>query len=733
MSIRNIALMTVGFLLALSLQARAQEEIIPDERLKRKITYSASAAKLEDVAAELMKKSGVPISVGSGPRDWKDRERRIHVHFQEVPLGLALQGISKTLGYELRRAGDEGKWSYRIYQSPRNRDYEAAMLSAQKEERERQVVSMRESVLSDAEEALNMTPEEAAKLKEKDPWKAYLGGTESGRAYAEMLRGLSPEARELMLRGRRVTLNAGELPPELKRAMWQMVNNSFFQHMGQEQGQLGEALKNASPARIAFMPLDQEMLMGPLPASSMGMAGFVVVLGDYNGSSPDAQRLMDQFENSGMGQGVPMAGMPLAGSGSMAGNMFARMMDRLESGEKMNTVMQDMQQQMQNPGALADQPGNEITPSPTPTDPALLVEVEPIQLKYDVMSQESQSAELIRELGKRTKLSYVVEYHPESTPLAMAMPSKKMPLYKLLDSLQRAGLQWTYENGAVRIQPKDWAVQRSYDVPDSLMAGYKQILETKGWLDLDSLSSLAASLTDGQLQHRVLRDPAFSPYMMSLMPMNNNRDLLRFYGELAPPQRARLQAEGGLPFDQLSEAQWQRLAYFIEDAAPGAEIRPGRVTLTLKEDAFPTPPSPRGGNEPPAGDSPPPAASANAPANPPASPSAETVNPPPAPAAANKPEEPTGHPPANAEERPEGPQMMSGPMFMLAEFTVEMVGDQPDKPYTLRRRVQIPTKSFIENMRSQRERMHKQQEEMRKKREATKEAKPSEMPPAPRR
>ncbi|MBW3623433.1 MAG: hypothetical protein KY468_08490 [Armatimonadetes bacterium] len=725
--------------LALSGGVRAQEEQIPDERLKQKITYSASAKPLQTVTEELTKQTGVLIRVGSSERDWKNKERRVHLHFRNLPLGVALQQTAKMLGYEFRRAGEEGKWSYRLYQSPRNRDYEAAMLNEQKTRKEQEIASLRETVLNDADEVLNMSPEEAAKLKDKDPWKSYLGGTKSGRAYAELLRGLPSEARELMLRGRRVSMNVSELTPSMRTAMQQMVDESFFKQMGPEAGPMRQAFDNASPERLTFMPLDQEMLMGPMSASAMGMAGVAMVMGDLRQPNPEMERVMDQMEGMGMGRGVPMAAMPLTGGNSVAGRMFAQMMNRLESGEKFQDIQQEMMQTMQNGGAIADDPSRKIEPTPTPTEPALLVEVEPLQLKMDLLGQTSQSAELVEQLGKKTNLSYAVEYHPDSAPLAMYLPRTKQPLYKLLDTLQSAGLLWEYDNGVVRIRPKDWAVLRSYDVPENMIDGYRKILAAKGWLDLDTLGSLSASLTDGQIQYRILKDPELGVLMMTLMPMGGNRDLFRFYGELTPAQKERLKSPQGLPFDQISESQWQRLTGWLEEATLGAEIRPGRISLALKEEEVRLPAPMREGSVP-GGRETPSAEAKTGPApqeSPAASPSSTPAQPqpprPPAdpPSAAPKgavspetappqPGQPTAQP-----GQPSAPPMPSGAAYIQATLTDQMEADEPDAPVKLSKRINVPTAANIEMMKRGREQMRKQMEEMQKKPEAPKEVTPA--------
>jgi len=66
-----------------------------------------------------------------------------------------------------------------------------------------------------------MTAEEALKQKDTYPWLAYLGGTQAGRAFAQLLAGIAsqlPTERELMLRGRPVVIPLALLPLELQQA-----------------------------------------------------------------------------------------------------------------------------------------------------------------------------------------------------------------------------------------------------------------------------------------------------------------------------------------------------------------------------------------------------------------------------------------------------------------------------------------------------------------------------------
>jgi hypothetical protein len=677
----RLALLAAVFIVAV-LPVRAQENV-PDPRLDQKITYSAYAASLQTVADDLSKKTGIILRVGSGERDWKSKERKVHVSFQNVPLGVALNGIVKTLGFELRRTGEEQKWSYRLWQTNRSREYEQTMLTAQTEAADREITAIRETVMKDADSVQTMSMEDAAKLREKDPWLAYLGGTTSGRAYAEILRELPPETKELVLRGRKVTLEASELPPDLQQALSTM-SADILKKMVPAGNSASAFLQNMTTARIVFQPITPDMGVGDVGTS--GMAGLAMIMGEPKTPSPEFDQMMKMMPSAGLGKGMPMIGMPLTGSGSMMGRAIGTMMLQVESGMNPQMAQQQMLAQMQTAQAQSDSQLKKIVPTPKPTDPALLAEIEPLKVALDLTGQKSQTEELVKQLSKKTPLSYVVEHYPEDLPLGMFLPAGKQPLYKVLDSLQMAGLTWEYGDGVVRIRPKDWAVQRSYDVPQSMMEAYQKILKDKGFFDLDDLATVAASLTDGQIQHRFMKDKIIGMAGIGLMSFGSgNRTLLRLYGELTPGQKAKIKTAEGLPFDQLNESQWQRLAGIIEEEAEGAGVGSGRIKLAVEENKLPDFLKPQDAN---ANDG-----------------KADSTK-------SNDASKADSKKPAQPEDAAQGKETPpeTGPRLRNATFTLEIAGENGEKPQIITRALNIPGKEQIAQIKGQLEQMQKDQE-----------------------
>jgi hypothetical protein len=295
----------------------------------------------------------------------------------------------------------------------------------------------------------------------------------------------------------------------------------------------------------------------------------------------------------------------------------------------------------------------------------------------------------------------VVEYYPENLPLGMFLPATKQPLYKVLDSLQMAKLTWEYGGGVVRIRPTDWAVQRSYDVPESFLETYRKILKDKGYFDLDDLAAVSASLTDGQIQHRFIADKEIGLAGSGLISLGSGRTLLRLYGELTPDQKAQMKSPDGLTFDRLNESQWQRVATVIQEDDEGAEIGAGRIQLAVQENKLPDLESGNPGKGDDNADSDPPEDKPKANAEKPNSSDAK----------------------AKGEESPPEPD----PTIRNAIFTLEVEGENGDKPQVLTRSINIPSKAQIARIKNQVAQMQKDQE---KQQEEQPEEKAAEKKPA---
>lgn len=554
----------------------------PDARLDQKVTLEVSHVKLEDVCRQLTEMTGVTIKAGTGERDWKVRERKVTIYAKDVPLDRLVTEISKLLGFYVSKSGKEGEWTYTFWQDLKARQFEAEMLSAEKEAEAQRITRIREGAIDAASEALKLSPEEARKTKDTDPWLAYLGGTTNGRAYASMLQYIAnmlPTERELMLRGLRISIPITDLPPNMQQVAKDMVGGGFMGFARNEKDPDSAGIfDNVEPFQITILPglgfgaSDREMGM-------MGLGGVLILNGKAPGMSEEAMAWMPD--------GFPAGMFPVTGGDSLLGNAFGQMLTALEDGateEEIQKLMgsEEEQQKFVTEG-LAKESKTEKEP---PTDPELVREVEldelpksadPLESGVDQVRVAGEVAEAIsRAIGKPV----LVESFIGNMPLQTYLTPGKHPVYKILVGLEKAGYTWTIGSGTLRVRPNDWAIQRSYEIPESLLAKYVSILERNGTLTLDDLTMIVTELSDAQIDNTLMKDKKLMLPMMTMQSiLGHTRELLRFYGSLSSQQKAMLKSEAGLPFSSLSSQQWDRLGVMITSEFGGLYIVDGNIRM----------------------------------------------------------------------------------------------------------------------------------------------------------
>ena len=547
----------------------------PDKRLDKKVTLEVAHTKLEDVVKSLSEQSGVTVKAGTGTRDWKVREGRVTIRAKDVPLGKTLDEITKLLGYYLSREGKEGEWTYIIWQDKKSRDLEAEMLIAEKEAEARRAEESRQASLDAAEKALKMTPEEAKKLRDNDPLVSYLGGTKSGRGYAQLLSSLSSTDMQLMMRGKRIAMPFSSLPPALQQAAMDTTASGII--AAENAG--GGTSQPMVPYQVVISQLtgDINEELGP-----MGVAGAMSLMG------------LPQSGDGGydpvLGQGHPMSVFLLSKPDSQFGKTFGKALLALEEGAPMQQVEQELG------GILNDGTANaeaKARKSPTeenpPTDPKLTREVDLGKMPDSSARQEggdaASNARAVAKISEAAGFAAMLESFTKANPIAIYLKPGKQPVYKIMIGLEKAGYTWDLEDSTLRIRPEDWAVKRSCVIPEGILTRYRELLEAQGMLTFDDLAALASEVTDDQIENSLFTDP----YLNSAvgMPLGrwswHGRDMLRLYHSLSANQRTNLTSEAGLQFGQLTEEQWDRLNTIITDRLGGLYIVEGSVRLVEPE------------------------------------------------------------------------------------------------------------------------------------------------------
>ncbi len=205
----------------------------------------------------------------------------------------------------------------------------------------------------------------------------------------------------------------------------------------------------------------------------------------------------------------------------------------------------------------------------------------------DKHSGEAEAA-AVADLSEAFGMPVALESFRELTPPSIFIVKGKQPLYRLLVAVEKAGLTWQISKGTLQLKPVDWALRRSWMVPESVMQRYKDLVVKNGCLSFDELGEIAYALTDDQISRTLLAEKELTPVLAPLiqnMPGMGGIPLLRFYGSLSSRQKQALATAPGLPFAQLTPMQYDQLLDLAGGQWGGIEIVSGAITLTKRSPA----------------------------------------------------------------------------------------------------------------------------------------------------
>ena len=120
-----------------------------DPRLDRKVTYSASALRIADVLTELSESTGVVMAAGSDNNDWMVYDRKVTVFVTDMRLGDLMRELAGILRFHWSRGGDEGKWTYRLWQDKQQWQEEESLRDSAEDAMQRKAREKRENAVAD--------------------------------------------------------------------------------------------------------------------------------------------------------------------------------------------------------------------------------------------------------------------------------------------------------------------------------------------------------------------------------------------------------------------------------------------------------------------------------------------------------------------------------------------------------------------------------------------------------
>lgn len=504
-------------------EVKAPEKIEIDSRLDQKITYKAEVKRLPEVLAELSSQTGVQMTVSSGSRFWHVRQRRVTLFIKDMPLRQLMDQLERLLDYHFSRMGEPGAYSYVLWQDLNGRKSEQGTLTSREEQKRLHQMRAITDTLKDAEMALMIKPEDAEKYRKKNPWLAYLAGNPRGRAYAELMLSIPREALDKLVAEdqARVMFNLEDLSPH-----------------GQE------ALRKIG-SLIDFKKISEEVYSGGL-GDDASVDGFWI---SRNNDETTQDLAVPYWLQVGVERHTVDAFSITYSDAPM---------------DKVTSYPAGWNQEEQRAREVLYIEQEREKQKDEKPDP-VLEQTAKYEEKKPVIGQSSTSFTL-EQLAELFDFDVMYECYPiRSTGYSTYIGERSLKA-TLQDIVQYTGdLDWTIDNTVIRFRHSDWALRRSWEIPEEWINAWTAVIERDHWLDLDTLVEIATKVSEDQFKHNfqsngwipssTIEDPLVVDLFRAagVGKARYAREMLSMYGRLSTLQREKIWSPEGLSFDEIAD------------------------------------------------------------------------------------------------------------------------------------------------------------------------------------
>lgn len=504
---------------------RSQETGPVDPRLSSvQITIALAGVTVEELLKEATAKTGITMRADPAERAWKVREMPVTVFTKDMPVAHFQTHIARLLDLRWARSGEPGRYVYTLWQDRNARDREARALAEKQNEQQ----AMLERKWNDALDAYKKSvssdsgslPEDAAafsRFAASDPF---------GQSYANLLSALGPAALPALIAGQEFSRPFSSLPPAQQAAAMAYYQGlrDLAAKMPRGDQRPPQQPVNWNDVNLTFKPIPN--FDGSGDATRMGMLGAM------------------GFE--GMGPGFNE--FPILDPGSRMADIMAEGLLRVNSGESMESVMQDLGSKFEaemrsgnlmgrSDDVTADLPDNPLlekeieAESEEPVRPMMLLGAVPQQAGLNIFAEDW------KRMGER--------------PIR-GLKGKVPEVLK--EATWGAKLKWTLDGTAIRMTAEDWAERRAAMVPASHIKYWKETIEEYGSLNLDDLAHMSIHYTPEQISTLMTADGQIAANVWPLMDARR-KQVFQFYARLDESAVAQAKAAGGLPVASLTHDQ----------------------------------------------------------------------------------------------------------------------------------------------------------------------------------
>lgn len=540
-----VALSSCGFAAVLSENAAISKG--DDPRLDQSVTYDADGIPISTVLDQLAGSTGVVMNAGLDENDWMVRDRKVVVHVKDMKLVDLMREFAGILRFHWSRGGEEGKWTYRLWQDGQHRTEEESLRASATDTQSKESRQRRENALADMVNLGSLSANDAAGLEATDPWRYVLATEPLGRDAAEFLNGF-PAARNAFVQGIEVSFPVFQLSSQLQATVRRIAESydSLTQKIGISENH-SRLLEEFDRLQIT---INRRRAGSGDDVVSKSMLGRLTVGG---------QELFD---------------IPVFDPGSPVAKALGKAIIALKSGTPRETVETQLKDDMEAAAGAKDVVrtlARDIS-----SDPALRAKIKLFDLLYDdktlKLVSPSRTAPLpvvLRALAENAKLNVISDYFLGENP---AIAAGEKTLGEQLEAISAAyGVNWEKAGRTVRFRDKEWFVKRWWEVPEVWVRYWTERGRINGGLQLLDLVQIG-NLRDEQIDHTIMSDSAL--VRVGAGDAARNRQILRFYGSLKDEQVQKLITDH-LSVSSLTDAQWAALqdALATKGAAYAAAAR----------------------------------------------------------------------------------------------------------------------------------------------------------------
>jgi hypothetical protein len=491
-----------------------------DPRLDQKVTYSAECMRIADVLAQLSESTGVVMAAGLDKDDWMVYDRKINVHVTDMKLGDLMREIASILRFHWSRGGEEGKWTYRLWQDKEQRLEEESLRNSAEDALSRKLREKRENAIADMANLGSLTQSDAAKLKTTDPWRYILATEPLGRDVADFINSF-PEARNAFVQGIEASFSVSSLPPQLREAVGRIA--ASYDLLAKSIGASDDRSELLSRFDKLQVTINRKVVGAGNDIYSRSLLGRITI-----------------------GDGQESLEIPLFDPSSPMARALGTAIISLKSGVPKTEVGKQLEADLKsaaNATLSYNQPERDIT-----SDPALQVKIK----LFDTPTTAPLHT-VLKAIAEKTKLDVISDCFiasPTNFPAGEKTLGEQLELVRTI-----YGSNWEKTGKVLRFRDIEWFRKRAWEVPQVWIDYWIARGKQNDGLTLQDLTQIAR-LRDEQIDHTIMFEPKL--VRMGAGDAARNRHILRFYGSLNDDARSALSA-GHLRAADLNDEQWALL------------------------------------------------------------------------------------------------------------------------------------------------------------------------------